>query len=415
MTIRTLLMTLSLLWSYLPFSMAHASVQVNNIKVNIKAESGLKARELAIEDARRKAFVQITQTNSDYPYDSQTKGMPSDEALERAADTFGIENEKISAKQYIGTLSVTFSKQGLSRLIHGHSSRSPAQDEEDRDYGETAEADAVKNMRAGHVVSNSDVVMLPITITSDESKLWQTGNPWYNSWQRPSQKEDAFKALIPLGDAQDIMAVSIEDIMTGQHQRVRKLLERYAKESLAVGIIKPMGEGNGELELVVKLFHKERLVFSSEPVFIEAATLEDGLSQAREALITLIQTEGNTAEKPVKPKTYAVTAHFKTFAQWQQIRRGLTLDDLTNSHVEALSRTYAKISFKSQQPFSVLMSAFSKVGLVLNEGIPGQYTLHVGMVQKPLPDLISTESNENVEPPRDLPGPTIRSAFEISQ
>lgn len=398
-----LLLMISFLWCALPLSIAHAGMQVNGIKVDIQSKSGLQARELAIADARRKAFVELTQNNSAFSYDLKAKGMPTDEALESAVDTFEIENEKISAKQYIGTLSITFSDHGLRRLLSGH-----YDPEEDNNEGAGDAKD----------VDGKNVILLPIYLTADESQLWQSGNPWHTYWQTAPQ-EEIFKTLVPLGDVQDIMGTSIEDIMTGHYQRVQTLLDRYEKDALVVAILKRISSAHNELELTVKLFHKERLVFSSEPLFVEGTSLEEGFASARIELIKVLQNQGASVKetKDAGLQTYHVTATFSSFAQWQQIRRGLKTGAVRHFDVSSLSRTYAKIVIKSNLAFNILASELARKGLVFGEGVPGAFTLHVGFAQsKRTPSLKS----QLAPPPKNAPlekkvfAPKIRSAFEVS-
>ncbi len=397
-----LLLSLSFLCCFLPFSFAIAGMQVNNIKVNVKSDSGLKARELAIADARRQAFVELTQNNSAFSYDLKTKGMPTDKALEAAVDTFEIDNEKISAKQYIGTLSITFSDQGLRRLLRGH------YEEQETDERPGANKEDTSPTSKETQTSNKDVVLLPIYITSDESLLWKAGNPWHTFWQTAPQ-EDVFRTLVPLGDVQDIMGTSIEDIMTGHYQRVQLLLDRYDKEALVVAVLKRISREHNELELTVKLFHKERLVFSSEPLFIDAETLDNSFVKARVELIKVLQDQGASVleTKDAGLQTYVVTAIFNSFAQWQQIRRGLKTGAIQRFKVSSLSRTHAKIVMKSNLSFNILASELARKGLVLGEGAPGNFTVHVGFTQKPLPatpsPLNTPEQNEPLK---------IRSAFD---
>ncbi len=405
---KSLLFIISFLWCALPLSIAHAGMQVNGIKVDIKSKSGLKARELAIADARRKAFVELTQNNSAFSYDLKAKGMPTDEALESAVDTFEIEEEKISAKQYIGTLSITFSDHGLRRLLNGH--YDPA---EESDEGTEKPTDPKEKP-----VDDKNVILLPIYLTADESQLWQSGNPWHAYWQTTPQ-EDFFKTLVPLGDAQDIMGTSIEDIMTGHYQRVQALLNRYERDALVVAILKRVSSAHNELELTVKLFHKERLVFSSEPIFIEGATIEEGFANARVELIKILQNQGASVKetKDAGLQSYHVTATFSSFAQWQQIRRGLKTGAIRHFDVSSLSRTYAKIVIKSNLAFNILASELARKGLVLSEGDPGSFTLHVGFAESNGTPQLKSHFNtpqESAAIEKDVLAPKIRGAFEVS-
>jgi len=399
MTLRAYLIALSFLCGLSPFLTCDAGMKIGGITVNVKSDSGLKARELAIAEARRKAFIEITQGNSAFEYDLKSRGMPSDEALENAADTFEIEKEKISPKQYIGTLSITFSDQGLRKLLQGrHTQDSTAPNTAPNQVSDADETQENNSTKADAALTK-DVILVPVYLTSDESLMWDTKNPWHQFWQQASQ-EDVLKTRVPLGDVQDIMSVSIEDIMTNRSQRVQGLLERYGKKALVVAILKRVSFEHNELELTVKLFHDGRLMFSGDPLFVEGETLEEAFTKARIKLIKVLQDQNSsTAQtKNVGLQTYHVTASFNSFEQWQQIRRGLKIGAVQVFSVASLSRTYAKIVIKSALPFHDLMGELARRGLVFSEGTPGSFDLSVGFRQSPPSKPLAAENSSSDQP-----------------
>ena len=380
MTIKACLLALCFLCGISPFFNCHAGMQVGGIAVNVKSDSGLKARERAIAEARRKAFVEITQGNSAFEYDLKSRGMPSDEALENAVDTFEIEKEKISPKQYIGTLSITFSDKGLRKLLQSR----PDRDAKDKDSDETDQPQEDGSKEATPSTNAKDVILVPVYLTSDESWMWDRKNPWHQFWQQAPQ-EDVLKTLVPLGDVQDIMSVSIEDIMTGRAKRIQGLLDRYEKDALVVAILKRVSLDHNELELTVKLFNSNRLLFSSDPIFVDAETTEEAFKKARIEIIKSLQDQSSSAvqTKNVGLQTYHVTASFNSFAQWQQIRRGVKIGAVQVFSVASLSRTYAKVVIKSSLSFPELVGELARRGLVFSEGTPGSFDLSVGFRQSP--------------------------------
>ncbi|HBN22026.1 MAG TPA: hypothetical protein DD412_02160 [Holosporales bacterium] len=411
MTLKACLITLSFLCGLSPFFTCDAGMQVGGIAVNVKSDSGLKARELAIAEARRKAFLEITQGNSAFEYDLKSRGMPSDEALENAVDTFEIEKEKISPKQYIGTLSITFSDRGLRRLLQGRHDR----DSDDQSAENNADQTQEGKSKDDSPTNAKDVILVPVYLTSDESLMWDTKNPWHQFWQQAPQ-EDVLKTRVPLGDVQDIMSISIEDIMTNRAQRIQGLLDRYGKDALVVAILKRVSLEHNELELTVKLFHSDRLVFSSDPLFVEADTPEEAFTKARIELIKALQDQSSSAiqTKNVGLQTYHVTASFNSFGQWQQIRRGLKIGAVQVFSVASLSRTYAKIVIKSSLPFHELVGELARRGLVFSEGTPGSFDLSVGLRQsppsKPLDSAMSSPSHFKSPSPKE---PETPPGFEI--
>ncbi len=349
----------------------NATIQVDNIKVDIESTSGLMARNLAIAEARRKAFRQIIETTPSLNYNIDKRGMPSDAALENAMDTFEVEKEKILSKRYIGTLSITFSDVGMDHIFSDN-------------VGPIAPAKKISNKSVKMKVDSPfirDVLFVPAFITPDESLLW-TSNIWRTFWQQ-NQNNDVFKVLVPLGDIKDIMSTSIEDFMTGDALKVMALLKRYQKDQLIFASLRRLSYEHNEMELRVKIFKESRQIFSSQPIFINGTTTEEAFKAASLEIGRLVQdmdfSKANMQNMALQ--TIELTATFKGFVQWQKIRNTLKIPEIHKFRISRLSRKSAQINIRTALSTKDLANAFARNGLNFQEGFPGKFSLSINTTE----------------------------------
>lgn len=392
-----------------------AQVDIQDVRVDVTAESGLKARDQGIVEARRKAFQVIL--NSDPRYQgSSGQGFPSDKDLEFAMETFEVQDEKISATRYIGTLTITFSTEGLERLLAGDfenltvydADGSPTNSKANKTVGDTSSAPPV--VKPKNDTLKRDVILVPLYVTPDESYLWSK-NPWREFWQRIPDDE-VLHTTIPLGDLRDIMAVSIEDFMINRSGATESLMNRYNKSTVVFLSLKRFSNEGPDWELIVKIFSRGKVAFASQPIPLSMPQMsapqtemggsvsdEQGLYElARvEAVKTIQDYQALGQVQNTAIQTVVLDAQFTSFAQWQQIRKGLKASPIKSFAVSNLSRKSAEITIQLIGSVTNLNDELQKYGLKLSESIPGRYTL--GMIAAnttPTTSVPSTESPADV-------------------
>ncbi len=361
----------------------YAQVDIRDVKVDVSAESGLKARDMGIVEARRKAFQTVLDSDPGFAARFGGKKFPSDQDLEYATETFEIQSEKISAKRYIGTLTITFSPEGLDRLLAGQFMDQTVLDADGHE-GDDEKAQTLSKKPSVNEsgVDHRDVVLVPLYVTPDESHLWAK-NPWREFWQRVPN-DDVLKTTIPLGDLRDILSVSIEDFMTNRSVSIEKLMTRYQKPTIVFLSLKRFSNVGSDWELVVKIFKQGQIPFSSQPIPLMLDN-ESGDTQmaifdmARiEAIKTIQDYQASGSVPNTAIQTLVVEARFNSFMQWQAIRKGLNTPQIKSFSVSNLTRKSAQIIVKVVGSASAVSEALSASGLSLTEGMPGRYNLTVG-------------------------------------
>jgi hypothetical protein len=274
------------------------------------------------------------------------------------------------------------------------------QETDDENHEAMPEGEKSKKEKVSSAAANTDVLVLPIYITPDDTLFWHAKNPW-NDYLDQGSKGGSIKMLVPLGDLADMKAVTIEDVMMGNHQAVDVLLNRYGKETAVVGILNCSVSDGSECELTVKLFKKGRFIFANEAVLIQGKSLQDAFKKARAALVQAVggasnpsaseeMSEGESlAASPLKTDqynaptanvtTYEATATFKTLDQWQQIRSAMTASSVQSFDVSNLTRNRAKVIVRSSVALSVLMKDLARKGITVEEIAPNVLVMTVGV------------------------------------
>ena len=180
MMFRTVLTYLSLLafMSIPALAQGKAAYTIRDVKVDIVAESSVKARDQAFAAAQEKAFRILSErfltadqlTSFKPPSPTTISGMVSD---------FEITSEQLSKKRYLGTYVFRFKENAVYRYF-GH--------------GPIADSGAETPV--------ASLLVIPVFTQKDEAALWDTSkNPWLQAWQ--NNDNSASGIVVPEGNVSD--------------------------------------------------------------------------------------------------------------------------------------------------------------------------------------------------------------------
>lgn len=115
-----------------------SDIEVSGIEVDVRAESGIAAREQAWEEAQRKAWDRLEGPSLS---DSQIAGLVSAVVIER---------ERLGPRRYIATLGVVFDRQRASRYLGSE----------------------------GEATRSAPMLLLPVTVSAGTQMVYEQRNPW---------------------------------------------------------------------------------------------------------------------------------------------------------------------------------------------------------------------------------------------
>jgi hypothetical protein len=145
--------------------------------------------------------------------------LPSVERLpvERYVQNFQIADERLSNTRYLARMTVAFDPEQVRDLLRSE---------------HLAFSDEV----------SAPVVVVPLYDDPIEPAIWPENNPWWSAWAEQLDDESGLRLLMPLGDLQDVGAVTIEQARAGDVIALRRLASRYGAENAVVMIATPLAD-----------------------------------------------------------------------------------------------------------------------------------------------------------------------------
>ena len=379
-----ILLFLALLAPLAAWAQTNPAYVVNDVRVDIVAESSVKARNQAFSAAQAKAFKMLSerfvgaeQAATLTPPDAATiAGMVSD---------FEITSEQLSTKRYLGTYIFRFKPASVNRFF-GHG---PTVD--------LSDAGAMGNK----------LLVLPVFSQNGDPALWDLKkNPWLQAWQNQVETTPS-PLLIPKADVSDKMDIRETNAEKFTQSGIKRIRSRYnaydvvivaavfdqtAKDILKINIYRtdrgrieltqtlpvPTGSAKRLGELLAQAVPQTKAVLMSN--WKNAPQFTDPYAVPETTVSETLEPQPNA---PVAPPTpYApqagqlkATSYFSSMSDWLAIRRSLNgIPPLQTIRITALTTNQVNMDFVYSD-WMALTSALSARGLALQSTGPGQYNL----------------------------------------
>ncbi|CAO3423323.1 hypothetical protein [Azospirillum endophyticum] len=181
---------------------------VSGVKVDISGSNPTTIRDQAIREAQAKAWTEL------YGRLVPGGGNPprlSDSQIARMVQGFEIDEEKVSASRYVGSITVRFRPNAVRDAL-GQS-------------GGTAQ----------YVEPPSrPFVILPVTQTDGRTILWQDRTPWRAAWEARQPAASLVPLVVPDGELSDAQAISGEDAIAGNSDAMARIAQAYKAGGVVV-------------------------------------------------------------------------------------------------------------------------------------------------------------------------------------
>ncbi len=313
---------------------------VRGIDVDVTAASVTQAKEQAIADGQRQAFRLLLErltAPEDHPR------LPAVDGIEYVRD-FSVEHERSTAVRYLATLTVRFNPAAVKRLLR----------EAAINYAEPR---------------GRSVVVVPVFQPAQgRAVLWDDPNPWRVAWQRLGGG-GLVPLTVPPGDLADVQAITAEQALAGDAERVRLLSEAYrgADVMVAAAGVQPGGTG------VDVLLHSS--ANAPKPFDSVAYRLADG--ESMEQLLARaardIQRAIDTAYKQPnvlqfdRAGSLAALVPISGFEQWLGVRDALgRVPQVRRWELVSLSRAEAAVILHIVGDQEQVRGALARQGLTLD-------------------------------------------------
>ena len=304
----------------------------------------------------------------------------TDRDLELLESSFEVYNEKSSSTTYRAYITYRFKPDAVRRLL--------------KDAG-IAYSEA----------QTRTALVLPILQTANGLYLWEANNPWMAAWKVRPYDNELTPMIAPLGDLEDSATITAKQALALDEDALKQMAERYSvsqvvvahaflqqvdgEDRLRVRLINGFRE-SGNIDAMEELgvddsdaAYKGRKKKTNADDFITSKVgdvlAEDWFSQPSGGFPVLAERsiDDTIAQyaKPWKQRTLidyasqallAVSAHYRSLAEWTQIRAALVSTPLVGSvQVRSLSRTGADMLIQAYGDPGKLAVAMEAQGLAL--------------------------------------------------
>ena len=335
--------------------------QIQDVAVDVTADSASHARDQAILQAQHAAFeTLLARLNADVGL-AEKEG---DNNLAAIVQGFEVQEERISSVRYIGTFTVQF-KPGAVRNFLG------------------------KNGVTVNETRSPPVLVLPVVNTGGRFILWEDATKWRAAWDNAAHHGGFVPLVTPAGDLDDIKVLSTAEAVSGTPDSLQALTQKYQAGSALVAVLNAdpdHPDAKQDLRLDLKAYDSAGKpagdpVHLSLPAAPDAkamqSALESGIKQAR---ADMEQRWKQANKAPKSPLVHLpVTAPIANLVDWATLKGKIaTVPNISRLDVLSLSRDGVAMEIEFRGDIPQLQTALTQKGLALEE-VAGAWTLRVAM------------------------------------
>ena len=372
-----------------PAAIAVDPYAVSGVTVDVSAANANAARDQAIREAQTKAWGELYKRL--VPGGGNAPRL-SDRDLARVVQGFEIDDERVSATRYLGSMTVRFRPNAVREILAGSTQQ----------FVEPP---------------SKPFVVLPVTVVGGRPVLWEDRTAWRAAWEERPAQSSLVPLLVPDGELSDISAIGVQEALEGNPDALARIAQRYGAGGVVVAkAALPDGEPDLSRPLSVEMVRygadgqREEQTVSVKPDADDRP--EDVLMRATgmvsAALDESWRRDNLVASGP--EQSTIVRVPLSRLDDWVEARKRLAgVPGLTRTEILSLTRDEAILSLTHRGDVQSLRQALARRDLGLAQdtpplmpsGIPGQPPLTGHMAQWQL----LLQPHAGMEPPSAYPQP----------
>jgi hypothetical protein len=361
------------LLAWWPASIARAQggaglFQVSGIEVDATAADAVAAREQALLQGQMEGLRRLMRRL--VPAEEHAR-LPSvgPAQIERYVQNFEIADEQVATNRYLAQLTVRYEPDAVRQLLQGAAFA----------YAETV---------------SEPIVVLPVYRTSESAQLWPEDNPWWQAWAEHLDSERLLRLVLPLGDLQDMAAVTADQAMTGDPDALTALGRRYGSDDLLVVIATarggaatgPAASEPPVLELEMRRVGIQQANPAETFVGRPGQTLEELMAEAVIGLQDTLDERWKNANllRYDQAAVMVVDIPIARLSDWVEISRGLDgLTEVADVEIAAFARDNVRAEIRYIGDQFRLEEALRRIGLGLSREGESWLLLPMGASRSP--------------------------------
>lgn len=351
------LLALSLIFLALP-ALAEDEMpvyRVTDVIVDVTSGNASLARDMAIVQAQKQAFVQLM----------ERLGVPNavnlgGEDIGGFVQSFEVQKEHAAGYRYLGTFTVQF------------------------------KPDVVRNYLTQHGLPFVEarpkpVVVLPVLRTKGHDVLWEVPTLWQKAWADVAKKAGLLPLIVPQGDLDDIAKIGPDEAVAGTGANLQAMMQKYEANGIMVPVLQAdLDLTDGKSEAVVDVYrydfdaHPLPPIHLALPTLSSPRTVEESLDKGVYQIIAQVERSWAQSNKaPAGPSLFLpVDVAVPTLASWTQIRNRLkNVTSVAGAHVVTMSRGLVHAEIEYRGDLSTLQTALAEQGLALTQDQNGGWEL----------------------------------------
>lgn len=332
-----------------------AAYRVDDIRVDITAESAAVARDQAIMEAQRVAFGHLLARLGTEDRTPAT----TDEVIASLVQAFEIQKEHARGARYTGTLAVQFRPTSVRELFGFWGS-------------EFVDARA------------QPVVVLPIWLRTGRAVLWEETTPWRSAWEEEAKQAGLVPLYVAAGDLEDIAQISTQEALEGRRAALQQIMAKHKAGGVCVVAIdytKNRAKQN-QAQIFMARYGADGAVEGSAVKWLQklkpAETVEEAMQEAARHVIKRIEKEWRTKQKlpSGRPVFLPIDVMVPTLADWASIRQIMReIPLVTNAHVVTMRRGLVHIELEFRGDIQTLQAALVEKGLGLFQAADASWVI----------------------------------------
>lgn len=200
---------------------------VHGVKVDVTAETSMKARDKAFTLGQQTAFLALAKSLTD---DEKIK-MYDEAQIAKLVKSFEVESERASGTRYSATLTYHFKPQATAALLGKNGI-----EVSDDPYNRPKKRDGIEALSAT-TMPPERILILPILRAPDRSILWEEKTPWHRAWDYVLSDRPAPDLIIPEGTVEDVGAINANEALAGLNLPLTRIMRKYQARGALVAVL----------------------------------------------------------------------------------------------------------------------------------------------------------------------------------
>jgi hypothetical protein len=336
------------------------------VKVDARADTAVKAREMARVEGQRRALAAVAERLSDGAGPVKQPRL-DDRAITDLVANFEVANERMSAVRYIADYTFHFRPAETRRVLGVAAPTAGAAEPSSQPIaGERLAKPNVAEPNAALTV------IIPVFESAGQAVLWDDPNPWREAWEQAPAASGS--AVVPLGDAGDLAALDAEKARAGDADAIATIARRNGGDAaiVAVAVLQGSSDRPSGVDVRLRRFRGGRLVdtrsegYTAKPGEATADLLRRAVAAIAPDIVVSREPEASSSAVREQDQTLTAVLPINSLEDWLRARDRLqTVPAIRKVTVAALSRQEATIAIDYTGTIEQLKSELAKISLDL--------------------------------------------------